>query len=168
MEKQKLNIPKITIAFFFFMMLLGCASKQSLSTNTNKIEKTPKIIFLNYTIKKTSNGNRTVSLINKIITEGKLKDHNKNSKKEPVSGDLMCYQLDKKSNILQSIIVKNPLKKTVESLNDSKSFQTSHIELKHTSFSLRLKLEPQTKYISINEITQVKKEIKPLIKTKIN
>ncbi|GAA3616559.1 hypothetical protein GCM10022396_38520 [Flavivirga amylovorans] len=149
-------------------MLLGCASKKSLSTNTNNIEKTPKIIFLNYTIKKTSNDSRTVHFINKIITEGKLKDHNKNSKKEPVSGDLMCYQLDKKSNILQSIIIKNPLKKTVESLNDSKSFQTNSIDLNSTSFSLRLKLEPYAKYVSINEITQDKKEVLPLIKTKIN
>ena len=149
-------------------MLLGCASKQSLSTNTDKIEITPKIIFLNYTIKKTSNGYRAIGFINKIVTEGKLKGHNKNSKEEPVTGDLMCYQLDKKSNILQSIIIKNPFIKTFEYVDESKSFQMKKIDLDSSRFSLRLQLRPNTKYISIRSIDDSKNKTKLLIKTKFN
>ncbi|MDO5978040.1 hypothetical protein [Flavivirga spongiicola] len=168
MEKQKLNSPKTTIAFLFFIMLLGCASKQGLSTNTDKIEKTPKIIFLNYTIKKTSDGKKTIRYINKKVTEGKLKNHTKNSKEEPVTGDLMCYQLDKKSNILHSTIIKNPFTKTFEFVDESKSFQMKKIDLDSSRFSLRLQLKPNTKYISIHNISNSKNKTIPLIKTKLN
>lgn len=145
-------------------MLLGCAAKQSLSSSSEKIEANPQIIFLNYAIKKTSNGDRVIRFINKKVVEGKLKNHNNESIENSKPGDLQLFQLDKKLNILQTMIIKNPLTKTIESLNDSKSFQTHNVELKSTPLSLRLSLDPRTKYISINEINQTK----PLIKTKIN
>ncbi|MDD7886408.1 hypothetical protein [Flavivirga sp. 57AJ16] len=168
MEKQKLNNPKTTIAFLFFIMLLGCVSKQGLSTNTDKIEKTPKIIFLNYTIKKIPDGNKAIRFIDKKVTEGKLKNHNENSKQDPVTGDLMCYQLDKKSNILQSTVIKNPFTKTFEFVDASKSFQMKKIDLDSSRFSLRLQLNPNTEYISIHDISDSKNKIIPLIKTQLN
>lgn len=149
-------------------MLLGCASKQSLITNTNKIDTPPKIIFLNYAIKKTSNGNRTIRFVNKKVAEGKLKNHNNESIENSTSGDLQLLQLDKKSNILQSMIVKNPLAKTIEYVDESKSFQTKSFDLDSVQFSLRLQLKPNTKYISIHDISDSKKATKPLIKTKLN
>ena len=149
-------------------MLLGCASKQSLSTNADKIEITPKLIFLNYTIKKTSDGNRTIRFINKIVTEGKLKNHNNKSVETGVSGDLQLFQLDKKSNILQSIIIKNPFTKTFEYADESKSFQMKKIDLDSSRFSLRLQLRPNTKHISIHGISDSKNKTKLLIKTKLN
>lgn len=149
-------------------MLLGCASKQSLTTNTDKIEITPKIIFLNYTINKTSDGNRTIRFINKIVTEGKLKNHNNKSVETGVSGDLQLFQLDKKSNILQSTIIKNPFTKTFEYVDESKSFQMKKIDLDSSRFSVRLQLRPNTKYISIHGIGDSKNKTKRLIKTKLN
>ncbi len=150
-------------------MLLGCASKQSLSTNADKIEIPPNIIFLNYAIKKTSDGNRTIRFINKKITVGKLKNHNNKSPKTSVTGDLMLFQLDKKSNRLQNIIIKNPLTKTIEYIDESKLFQRKRIDLDSTQFSLRLQLKPNTKYISIYNISDSKSHTTtPLIKTKLN
>ena len=168
LEKQKSHTPKSIMACFFFTMLLGCASKQSLSTNMNEIETTSQIIFLNYAIKKTSNGNRTIRFINKKVTEGKLKNHNNKSIENSVPGDLQLFQLDKKSNILQTTIVKNPLTKTIEYVDESKSFQTKSFDLDSVQFSLRLQLKSNTKYISIHDISDSKKETTPLIKTKLN
>ncbi len=150
------------------IMLLGCASKHSLSTNTDKIETAPKIIFLNYSIKKTLDGNRTIRFINKKIVEGKLKNHHNRFLKTGTSEDLQLFQLDKKSNTLQSIIIKNPLAKTIEYVDESKSLQTKKIDLDSTPFSLRLQLRPNTKYISIHPISYSKNQTAPLIKTKLN
>ncbi|MDO5972120.1 hypothetical protein Q4Q35_20160 [Flavivirga aquimarina] len=168
MEKQKLNIPKTTIVCLFFTMLLSCAVKQSLAKNTDKIEKNPQIIFLNYAIEKTPDGNRIVRFISKKIVEGRLKNHNKNSKEAYISGDLICYQLDKKSKKIYSTIIKNPLTKTIEFVDESKSFQMKKMDLDSAQFSLRLQLKPNTKYISIHSINDPKKKSKSLIKTKLN
>lgn len=168
MERQKVNIPIIKFACFFFVLLLSCASKQSVTVNANKIEVIPKIIFLNYSIKKTSNGNRHVHFINKIVAEGKLKNHNKNREEELVAGDLKCHQLDKNSKVLQNTVIKNPLVQTIEYLDDSKSFQTKTIAVDSTNFSIRLQLEANTKYISISEIDTKQTNSKPLITTKLN
>ncbi|NMH87753.1 hypothetical protein [Flavivirga algicola] len=168
MNKQKLNIPKTTTAFLFFMLLLGCVSKRSISTNANNIETSPKIIFLNYAIKKTSDGNRSIRFINKKVTEGKLKNHYSRSLESAASGDLQLFQLDKKSNILQSIIIKNPLAKTIEYVNESKSLQSHSIDLDSTRFSCRLQLNPNTKYVSIHGLNTTKNQSIPLNKTKLN
>ncbi|GAA3636794.1 hypothetical protein GCM10022397_23010 [Flavivirga jejuensis] len=147
-------------------MFLGCASKQSLlTTHTDKTETTPKIVFLNYTIKKIPNGDRTIRFINKIETEGKLKNHNNKSLETSLPGDLQLFQLDKKSNIIQSIIIENPLAKTIEYMDESKSFQSRRVDLDSTQFSLKLQLKPNTKYISIHSINKSKSKTKPLIKT---
>ncbi|WP_158655262.1 hypothetical protein [Flavivirga eckloniae] len=149
-------------------MLLSCASKQSLTTNKDKIETSPKIIFLSYAIKKTSNGDRTIRFVNKKIAEGKLKNHNSISVENSKSGDLQLFQLDEKSNILQTMIVKNPLARTIEYVDDSKMFQTKHFDLDSVQFSLRLQLKSNTKFISIHHISDSRKETKPIIKTKLN
>ncbi len=163
--------PRIINSLIIVLILFcipACASKKNLPEDNEGFESNPKLIFLNYTISESKNGKKSIQFINKIIADGKLKKSNNKYIKKGISGDLECNQLDKNSNIIQGVIVKNPLKKTIESLNDSLSFQTKQITLSNTPFTLKLKLNPNTKYIAINEITKPQETTKTLIKTKLN
>lgn len=149
-----------------YIIVNSCASKQNSIQSASAEETNPKLLFLNYIISQNSNGDKSVKFINKIITKGKLK-HNIQSE-EGTYGDLICHQLDENLNTLQSVTVKNPLNKNFEFVNDLKQFERKNVQLKSAEFSLKLKLEPYTKYVVINEITNSKIENKPLIKTEIN
>ncbi len=149
-------------------MLLNCASKQHATDMTKLIETPPRIVFLKYAIKKTPKGQKKIRFIDKKMAGGRLKNHHKNSKENFKQGDLICYQLDKKSSILDSSIIKNPLLKSIEYLDDSKSFQTDTVDLDSARFSLRLQLNTDTRYISIHMFNVSKNKTKPLIKTKLN
>ena len=121
----KFNIIKKHITFIVLIFsFLSCASKQKTVTH---IETTPKLIFLNYTIEETTNGSKKVTFINKIIADGKLKKSSNKYINEGVFGDLECNQLDANSNIIQSVIIKNPLIKFVEYVDESKNFQTKKL-----------------------------------------
>ncbi len=163
--------PKIINSLIIILVLFcitACTTAKSTVHNSNIEEINPKLIFLNYTISEDNKGEKNIQFINKIIADGKLKTNSNKYIKNGVSGDLICNQLGKDSSVLQSVIIKNPLVKTFEYVDDSKAFKTKKVELKDTEFSLKLKLEPNTKYISIYEITKILTQTKPLIKTKIN
>lgn len=154
-----------------FLLITSCVTKKTTttsSTNTKLVELPPKLIFLNYNLKKTSNDSRSISLINKIITEGSLKKQVSNQNEVAEVGDLMYHQLDENSKILQHEIIKNPLVKIFEYIDDSKSFQMQKVELDSAQISLKLKLEPSTKYITITHIRDLNSKPEVLIKTPIN
>lgn len=162
------NIKDFGFTILAALLIISCASKQITSTNTNIAETEPKLIFLNYTIKKSSNASRTISLINKIITDGKLKNQVSDQNEIAEVDDLIYNQLDKNSNIVQSEIIKNPLVKTFEYVDDSNSFQMKKIELDTAQISLKLNLAPNTKYITISHIRDLNSKPEILIKTPIN
>lgn len=167
------NIIKVKPAFGLFLLALlivcySCAAKRSSLNTEDIIEANPKLIFLNYNIKKTNSNNKLVQFINQIITDGKLKGNSNKYTKEGVSGDLKCNQIDKNGMILNSIVVKNPLTKNIEYVDDSKNFKLKQVVLDSSQFSLRMQLHPNAKYISIIEIKELNKNPNPLIKTKLN
>ncbi|GAA4805753.1 hypothetical protein [Litoribaculum gwangyangense] len=112
-----------------------------------------------------ANNDVTLQFINQIVADVKLK---KNKVLEGITGDLICAQLDKNNNILQRQIVKNPLIKNIEYIDDSKSFNNKQIELDSTQIAIRLQLEPNTKYISIYNFNTKKNKTKALITTAID
>ncbi len=146
----------ILLSVIFLLSIGGCRSKKDAALP-------PRIVFLNYTITKNSDNEVKIEFINKIITEGKLKQDLSN-KKNPEFGDLKLIQVNAKSKPLQSIILSNPLVKNVEYLDESGGFQRKIIVLESTEFSVRTQLNDQTKFIIIEEIN---KENKRLIKTKL-
>ena len=81
-----------------------------------------------------------------------------------VVGDLILKELDSKLKTINKILIKNPLLKTIEYVDDTKQLQTKTIHLNKTQFSIRLQLKNNTKYITISNFA----ENDPLIKTKIN
>ena len=111
----------LLLTLFVCTIMNSCASKKDAIQNSTIEELNPKLIFLNYKISEDLKGTKNIQLINKIITDGKLK--NNTHPNDGVSGDLICNQLDENSNILQSITIKNPLVKTFEYADDSNQFQ---------------------------------------------
>lgn len=170
---KKHDNPKtlVNLATLFFFVVIcqcySCGNTKNISENKETIEKSPKVIFLNYTIKKSNNGNVFVNLINTIETDGKLKKSWNSDKQEGTLGDLKCNQLNKKLKLLHSTLVKNPLSKDFEYVDDSKEFKMAHVELDSTEFSIRLQLLPETKYISISNY-EAKPNDQPFILTQVN
>ena len=149
------------ICFSFFY---GCKNSKAISENQSEIQGASKILFLNYSIEKTLNGKRTIQFINKKIVDGKLKPISFESIENGIVGDLIFTEFDKKSKVLHQLLIKNPLFKTIEYVDDSKNFKTETIKSDKTQFSIRLQLNSNTKYITISNFA----ENDPLIKTQIN
>ncbi|MFI0428208.1 hypothetical protein [Mariniflexile sp. HMF6888] len=148
---------------------ISCASKRNVTVNETVIEELPpKLIFLNYTISKDDHGNKHVQFINKIITDGKLKNNTEAYLKTGAVGDLKCSQLDKDSLEIKTVIIKNPLSKIIEYVNDSLIFESKKVELKSAPLSLRLPLHDKTKYITISNIIDSLQNSLPLITTKLD
>lgn len=159
---RKLNLLfTILIATCIFS---SCGNQKNLETTKNSIDSSPKIIFLNYSIEETTNGKRTIQFINKKIVDGKLKENPSESIENGTAGDLIFSELNKKSKVLNQILIKNPLVKNIEYLDESKRFQTKTVKSDKSHFNLRLQLKNDTKYITISNFV----ENKPLIKTTIN
>ncbi|WP_179319232.1 hypothetical protein [Winogradskyella helgolandensis] len=145
------------------MTLLSCIGKKSIIAEEKQIETQPKLLFLNYKIEKLEE-KKTISLINQIKTDGKLKE-TVLSRNNTTIADLECIILDEDLIVLDTYSIKNPLKKTVEFINDSGEFEKKILDLDNVQFSLKLQLRPKSKYVVINEITD--SEIIKHITTKI-
>lgn len=166
------SCPKI-IAFLkllpVFLCTLVCVScgvnrEASASEKTYEVKQTPKIVFLNYSIKKNENGNKTVAFLDSKKVEGTLKNQKKILDKKVNLGDLVCAQLDASSSIVSQQLIKNPLVKTVEYVDETKNFKVVQMELDSSEFTVRLQLYPETKYVAIN----INNEENPLILTKVS
>ena len=113
-------------------------------------EVSPKILFLNYVIKTEDDGNKRIRLINQITAEGQLKDASKKNKNGR-PGDLICSVQNHEKQEIDFFVIENPLKLTVEFINDLGNFEKKLIELDSSQFSIRMQLHPQTRNIRISE-----------------
>ena len=160
-----LKLTKTTTLLFILFVVMSCASRQQVSSEESKISPKPQLLFLNYSISKNADDEKTIVLINQIITDGKLKSKTKSEEKTSPE-DLECLILDKDFNELEKIIIKNPLLKIVEFVNDLGNFEKRILDLDSVQFSLRLQLQPKAKHIIINELTPT--GVKKHSTTKIN
>ncbi|TNJ43782.1 hypothetical protein KFZ70_07740 [Tamlana fucoidanivorans] len=156
-----------TLCFLVCLILLSCGAKK-----TNVVENTipinhPKLLFLNYVLEKNSNGQKTMTLKNKFVTDGKLKNTNNKFTKEPSEGDLKCIQVDDHASELHSVFIKNPLFLTIEVPNDSLSFEKRLVEQNRANVSLKLQLHPKTKHIVISEVNALSEASVQLIKIEL-
>ncbi|WP_179335812.1 hypothetical protein [Winogradskyella costae] len=142
---------RVACLFIFVIGLLSCASKQLGVTEEETIVTQPKLLFLNFEIIKL-NDSKSVSLINQITTDGKLKGCANVDLKGDI-GDLEYLILDKDLNQLEKHYIKNPLHKIMEFINDSGDFEKKILDLDRSEFSLKLQLKSKAEYIVINEIT---------------
>jgi len=127
----------------------------------------PKIIFLNYSIKKDkSKGEFEILLIDKYITEGKLKI---NSSEPEMSkpGDLKCVSLNNHMEPVDSIIVSDPLNITVESIDENNRLFKKEIARDSAQFSIRMQIDNNTDAIAIKRRTNSENYNSYLLITKI-
>ncbi|WP_179315552.1 hypothetical protein [Winogradskyella undariae] len=146
-----MKISKTTYSLILLIALLSCASKQQIATDETSINPQAKLLFLNFEITKL-NGDKTISLINQLTTDGRLKKNISDNTKGNL-GDLECLILDEEGKQLEKYYIKNPLKKHIEFINYSGNFEKKMLDLDHSEFSLKLQLIPNTEYVIINEIT---------------
>ncbi len=159
----------ILLVFLFLPNIWCCKTNESVATNANTATITiaaPKIIFLNYALKRLPDGSKEVRLINNIISEGKFKNANI-SDNSYFSENIICSQLDKNDSVLSSIYIPNPLSKDFEFINDSGQLQRKHVELDSAEFSVRMQLVPETYFIQIKEVSGNAAENIHLLTTKI-
>ncbi|PQV48276.1 hypothetical protein CLV33_105126 [Jejuia pallidilutea] len=134
------------------VVCISCIANQDISASEKKseIRYKPKIVFVSYSIKKNENGNKTVAFLDSKKVDGTLKNQKKILDKKGNLGDLVCAQLDASSSIVSQQLVENPLKKTIEYVDETKNFKVVQIALDSAKFTVRLQLYPETKYIAIN------------------
>lgn len=160
------NTTSIVMSCLMVIILCSCGTIKNSIQETKLTQNNPKLIFLNYTISKNENGEKHMVFLNKIITDGKLKN-NKFSNTGSI-GDLKCSQLDENTHLIESVIIKNPLSQVIEFVNDSLAFEKKQLHLNSNELSLRLQLNNRTKYILISEIIDSLQNSKELIKTELN
>lgn len=167
---QKIILNLIPILSICLICWQSCSVTHS--NARTKIEKdstsfTPKIIFLNYSVKPAKSiGTLEILLINKIITEGKLKVNNAQPE-IPKPGDLKCITLDNQMNPLDSIIVSDPLNVTVESVDDNNALFKKEILKDSAQFSIRLQLTDKIHAIGIKKSTNSGNQNSYLLITKL-
>lgn len=160
-------IPIIFISLMGWQSCFVTHSNARSEINSDSSTVTPKIIFLDYSVKPDkSNGTLEILLINKIITEGKLKISNPQPA-IPKPGDLKCITLDNRLNPVDSIIVPDPLNLTVESVNERNELFKTEIKKDSAQFSIRLQLTEKIYSVGIKKSTNSKNQNSFLIITKI-
>jgi len=156
-----------------FLCLIGwqsCSVTHSgTSTDIKSDSKviTPKIIFLNYSVKKDkSNGEIEILLIDKMVTEGKLKINNVEPE-IPKPGDLKYITLDNHLTPIDSLIVPDPLNVTVESVNENNALFKKEIAKDSAQFSVRLQLTEKIYAIGIKKNINAGNQNSYLLVTKL-
>jgi hypothetical protein len=160
----------ISILSFFILGSLSCIvthSHVSNNTNLHSETQTPQIIFLNYSIKlDKSKGKYDIRLINKVITEGKLKikEHEPEIRKP---GDLKCVALDNNLEPVDSIIISDPLNITIESVDENNALFKKEISRDSAQFSVRMQLNEKIHAFGIKKNSHSEYKDTYLLKTKI-
>jgi hypothetical protein len=160
-------IPIILISLMGWQSCFVTHSNTKTESNSDSPTVTPKIIFLDYSVKPDkSTGALEILLINKIVTEGKLKINNvQQAILKP--GDLKCMTLDNRMNPLDSIIVTDPLNVTVESVNEKNELFKKEIKKDSAQFSIRLQLTEKIFAVGIKKNSNSDNQNSYLVITKL-
>lgn len=162
------NKSKYAVLILCIISIFSCASKKEILKDDAALDPNPKLIFLNYALSEGSNELYNIQFVSKKITDGRLKSNSAKYTKSGAVGDLLCMQLDKNDTPITKQIIKNPLLKTIEYINDSLKFESKQIKTKKSTVTLRLQLRNNCKSIVINQIIDSLQNTSPLIITKIN
>lgn len=151
------------LSFIFFLVtLFSCGVKKNELTSTS-----PKILFVNYFIRKEQKGEIILSMKNYLIKDGQLKISVPPSDIDTI-GNLYVNLLNKKNEIISSFILTNPLVKTIESVDSKGDFYKKTIQLDSLDFSIRLQLIYGTEFIEIRKIEPGTLKTTCLLKEKID
>ncbi|MBS3737795.1 MAG: hypothetical protein KGY51_02215 [Psychroflexus sp.] len=148
---QKINI----IALVIFSISCASNNRENLKEirDNKSLKDDSKIIFLNYKIYKKLDNKVTVDFVKKTSVNGKMR--NMDLKFKPNNNDLICFQLDKNSTPLDSLIIPNPFLQTIEYVDESGLFAKKQNQIDTADVTIRMQLNGQTKYILIKEPNKV-------------
>lgn len=146
---------KNILYFIILCLTISCNTKQQVISEHKEITPSTEILFLNYELIKGMYNQKDIRFINQITTDGKLKEKPKQIN-HPNNGDLKYTILDKDYQKIESYFIKNPLRKTVEFVNDLGNFEKKIIDLNSVQFSIRIQRPVNAKYITITEVTTPK------------
>ncbi len=141
----------IVTGMTIFVLVLNFTSckvlKQNESTATTNNSNKPLIVFFNCSIQHDSISQEyKIDLVNKIITEGIIKNTTVNSKSYE-KGDFKYCLLNKNNQIISFSYMQNPLNKTIEYVDENGHMGKKSIRLDSTQFSLRVQLTADSKYV---------------------
>jgi hypothetical protein len=160
----------ITVLLFIFIGSFSCKVTHSgirSDTSDEIASANPRIIFINYSIKKNKSGGAPeIRLINKIITDGKLK-MSSTPPEITKRGDLKCLSLNSRMEPVDSLIISDPLNVTVESVNENNSLFKKEIALDSAQFSVRMQVNDRIYAVGIKAETTSEKQNSYLLITKI-
>ncbi len=143
---KKITLLAPLLGLIVSLVFASCATYQKKTAQKENVIVKPKLLFLTYSIFKTSEGNIQAKLIDKIIVEGKMKESIVGNKMfEP--GDIQCIQVNKNSMEINTINMSNPLVKTVEYSDETGRLFKKQIELDSTQLSIRMQLHSQSKFV---------------------
>jgi len=130
--------------------MLSCGvSKPDISEKRAAEGDKDRIAFLNCSITHDSARDAyEVTLINKIITVGKVKEGGINPRADEREG-FIYRELDAGNKALSVRYMANPLEKTIEYVDDDGHLAKRDIRLDSTQFSLRIPLMRNAAFISI-------------------
>lgn len=161
------------LKLIIFLSLISWQSCTVMRSNTSSLNGdgiigiTPEIIYLNYSVKPDKlNGTLQILLINKVVSEGRLKGNN--ARQEiPKPGDLNCITLDNNMNPVDTIIVPDPLNITVESVGENNSLFKKEVVRDSAQFTLRLQQTEKIYAIGIKKSTNSDNQNSYLLITKL-
>ena len=151
-KRQKVSIIRnltiaILILFFISCKVSKINTSNDFADDAREIENKPIIVFLNCSLVYDSIRNEhNLTLINKIIVEGKLResaDSGENEKK-----DFGYSVLNKNAQVLFQKHISSPLEQTVEYVDEWDNLRKKDVRWDKKEFSLRISLSSEAKYIS--------------------
>jgi hypothetical protein len=120
------------------------------SKKGNNSDEWPKILFISYFIKHEKKQNEIkIQVVEKIITAGQLKS-NTNSF-VPGADEFILIITDYQSNIITQEYMANPLSRTLEYVDDFGNLAKKDVLLDSTYFSLRVQLNPASRYVILEK-----------------
>lgn len=135
---------KYIVFFFLLIIILSCSKKQmplSDSVQFQMEDDKNYILFVNY-ILTNEKGVLKATFINQIVREGKLKPfQNENN----LSGTLAFEQLNGNDELLDQLVLQNPLIKTYEFVDDNGQLNKKEVVLDSAEFSLRTQIIPSAR-----------------------
>jgi len=136
------------LLLFGFTGFFSCGARAQQMASEVKEVKAPKLLFLNYTISKYTNGTYRATFINKVLTEGRLKDK---TQRQPLSdaGDIVCIQYNDKNDVLDRSYIKNPLQPIVEYVNDDGNLEKRQLNLNSAQIAIKLQLQEATSSVRL-------------------
>lgn len=147
-------IKKIRSLFYLAVLavFMACGAAEVSTTLEEDLatNETPKIAFVSYKLTKDANGKVSMSFIDLIMAEGRLKLQE--DKKVYVAGDYEVVQLDSRGKQLAFQKIANPLNQTIEFVDDDGALGKKEVAFPSKEVTIRLQLHSKTEYILMQEI----------------